>query len=140
MHKYIHQIEEWRQALFVGFFGPIGVSAIFYLYISLEYLHISVVEHGQEREDAVRLGETMTIVIWFLVICSIVDSTPTPFIESVINHCYRSSMASPSLSANSAFIFHARSLKPCPPMPNHPSRYSQGIRLASPMFDASVEV
>jgi len=77
MHQYIHQIEEWRQALFVGFFGPIGVSAVFYLYISLEYLRISVVEHGQEREDALRLAETMTIVIWFLVICSIVSRTPS---------------------------------------------------------------
>jgi NhaP-type Na+/H+ or K+/H+ antiporter len=31
MHKWIHQIEEARQAIFVGFFGPIGVSAVFYL-------------------------------------------------------------------------------------------------------------
>ena len=35
MHKKIHQIEEKRQALYVGFFGPIGVSAVFYrTYIS----------------------------------------------------------------------------------------------------------
>src|ERR1700759_2675129 len=27
IHKRIHQIQEWRQAVFVGFFGPIGVSA-----------------------------------------------------------------------------------------------------------------
>jgi NhaP-type Na+/H+ or K+/H+ antiporter len=74
MHKRIHQIEEWRQALFVGFFGPIGVSAIFYLYISLEYLRTSVEEHGHERADAERLGEIMNIVIWFLVVCSIVST------------------------------------------------------------------
>jgi hypothetical protein len=72
MHKKIHQIEEWRQALFVGFFGPIGVSAIFYLYVSLEYLQTNVDVDGQERADAERLGEVMTIVVWFLVICSIV--------------------------------------------------------------------
>jgi NhaP-type Na+/H+ or K+/H+ antiporter len=74
MHKKIHQIEEWRQALFVGFFGPIGVSAIFYLYVSLEYLRTSVQDHGHERADAKRLGETMNVVIWFLVICSVVCS------------------------------------------------------------------
>lgn len=34
MHKYIHQIEDIKQALFVGFFGPIGVGAIFYLYVA----------------------------------------------------------------------------------------------------------
>jgi len=56
----------------VGFFGPIGVSAIFYLYVSLEYLRINVLDHGHEREDAERLGEIMVVVIWFLVICSIV--------------------------------------------------------------------
>lgn len=73
MHKHIHQIEELKQAWFVGFFGPIGVSAIFYLYVSLEYLRTSVVDHGHEREDAIKLGEIMTVVIWFLVICSIVS-------------------------------------------------------------------
>lgn len=72
MHTRIHQIEEWRQAAFVGFFGPIGVSAIFYLYVSLEYLHLNVLEDGQEREDAKHLAEVMNVVIWFLVVCSIV--------------------------------------------------------------------
>lgn len=71
MHSKIRQIEEKRQALFVGFFGPIGVSAVFYLYISLEFLHEITVD-GVERKDAVRLGEVMTVVIWFLAICSIV--------------------------------------------------------------------
>jgi NhaP-type Na+/H+ or K+/H+ antiporter len=72
MHKYIHQIEEKRQAIFVGFFGPIGVSAIFYLYISIEFLEGMTVD-GVQRGDAKQLGETMTVVIWFLAICSIVS-------------------------------------------------------------------
>lgn len=71
MHSKIRQIEEKRQALFVGFFGPIGVSAVFYLYISLEFLHGITVD-DVERKDAVKLGEVMTVVIWFLAICSIV--------------------------------------------------------------------
>ena len=71
MHKKIRQIEETSQALFVGFFGPIGVGAIFYLYVSLHFLeHITV--DGEVRGDAKRLGEDMTVVIWFLAICSIV--------------------------------------------------------------------
>lgn len=73
MHKQIHQIEHLRHAWFVGFFGPIGVSAIFYLYVSLEYLRASVTDHGHEREDAIILGEIMNVVIWFLVICSVVS-------------------------------------------------------------------
>ncbi|KAF3483534.1 uncharacterized protein GIQ15_02858 [Arthroderma uncinatum] len=72
MHKYIHQIEEARQAAFVGFFGPIGVSAIFYLYVTLEYIRINITVDGEVREDAKRLADTMYIVVWFLTICSIV--------------------------------------------------------------------
>lgn len=73
MHKKIHQVEEKRQALYVGFFGPIGVSAIFYLYVSLEYLHTLKDENGEVRKDAEHLGEVMNVVIWFLCICSIVS-------------------------------------------------------------------
>ncbi|EKG11115.1 Cation/H+ exchanger [Macrophomina phaseolina MS6] len=76
MHKHIHQIEQLRQALFVGFFGPIGVSAIFYLYISIEFLSKVTTTNAdgstQQRIDAAHLQEVMRIVIWFLVICSIV--------------------------------------------------------------------
>jgi sodium/hydrogen antiporter len=71
MHWKIRQIEEVQQALFVGFFGPIGVSAVFYLYVSLEFLQ-TITSDGQVRDDAHRLGEIMMVVIWFLAICSIV--------------------------------------------------------------------
>jgi len=64
MHKLIHQIEDKRQAIFVGFFGPIGVSAIFYLYISLEFLEGIKVD-GVQRQDAEKLSEVMMVVIWF---------------------------------------------------------------------------
>ncbi|KKY24894.1 putative na h antiporter [Phaeomoniella chlamydospora] len=71
VRKKVTQIEHWQQALFVGFFGPIGVSAIFYLYVSIDFLeHITY--SGEQREDARVLQETMTVVVWFLVTCSIV--------------------------------------------------------------------
>jgi hypothetical protein len=72
MHWKIKQIEEKRQALFVGFFGPIGVSAVFYLYVSLEFLRDITTANGEVRPDAARLVEVMRVVIWFLAICSIV--------------------------------------------------------------------
>ncbi len=75
MHKFIHQIGEKRQAIFVGFFGPIGVSAVFYLYISLEFLE-TITVNGAQRGDAEKLSETMTVVVWFLAICSIVSAKP----------------------------------------------------------------
>ncbi|MCJ1477368.1 hypothetical protein MMC13_006039 [Lambiella insularis] len=71
IHRKISQIEAWNQALFVGFFGPIGVSAVFYLYISLEFLS-TIRVNGIVREDAARLQDVMTVIVWFLAICSIV--------------------------------------------------------------------
>ncbi|KIW99456.1 uncharacterized protein Z518_11195 [Rhinocladiella mackenziei CBS 650.93] len=71
IHKKIPQIEEFQQAAFVGFFGPIGVSAIFYLYVSLDFLRQITVDGGM-REDAARLEDVMKVVVWFLAICSIV--------------------------------------------------------------------
>jgi len=75
MHKYIPEIEHFQQAAFVGFFGPIGVSAIFYLYVSIDFLNAVTVDGtptGALREDARRLQDVMRVVIWFLAICSIV--------------------------------------------------------------------
>jgi sodium/hydrogen antiporter len=75
MHKYIPEIEHFQQAAFVGFFGPIGVSAIFYLYVSIDFLNAVTVDGtptGAVREDARHLQDVMRIIIWFLAICSIV--------------------------------------------------------------------
>ncbi|KAM4060558.1 sodium/hydrogen exchanger family protein [Hirsutella rhossiliensis] len=73
MHRWIHQIRQARQAIFVGFFGPIGVSAVFYLFISLEFIqeHLSNAD-GVPRSDVEHLGETIRVVVWFLVVCSII--------------------------------------------------------------------
>lgn len=72
MHKQISQIEEKRQALYVGFFGPIGVSAVFYLYVTLEFLRKLTVD-GEIRPDAHYLMEVVNVVVWFLVVCSVVS-------------------------------------------------------------------
>lgn len=74
MHKRIHQIEEWRQAFFVGFFGPMGVSAIFYLYTSREFLS-QITSQGQEPREVERLSEIFNVVVWFMVVCSVVCSS-----------------------------------------------------------------
>ena len=74
MHKYIHQIEQVSQALFVGFFGPMGVGAIFYLSVCRQFLLEEMIVDGEVRSDAARTAEVTYIVVWFLVICSIVSS------------------------------------------------------------------
>jgi len=72
LHRFIPQIEQKRQALFVGFFGPIGVSAIFYIHICEEYLAEILGPNGEQRADARQLGEAVEVIVWFMVICSIV--------------------------------------------------------------------
>lgn len=75
VRNYLPQIEHLRQAVFVGFFGPVGVSAIFYLYITLEFLDkLSPTGSAADnpRPDVARLGESVTVVVWFLAVCSIV--------------------------------------------------------------------
>ncbi|ODA80942.1 hypothetical protein RJ55_03902 [Drechmeria coniospora] len=74
MHKWIHQIERGRQAIFVGFFGPIGVSAVFYLFISLEFIQEHLTnEDGVPRSDVINLAETIRVVVWFLTLSSVVS-------------------------------------------------------------------
>lgn len=75
MHKYIHQIENKFQASFVGFFGPIGVGAAFYLSVSREFL-LEITVDGHVREDAKQVAEAVDIIVWFLIICSIVRCPP----------------------------------------------------------------
>ncbi|KAL6881830.1 Sodium/hydrogen exchanger family domain-containing protein [Trichoderma longibrachiatum] len=73
LHRWIHQITGTHQALFVGFFGPIGVSAVFYLFITLEFIEKYLSdEDGNPRGDVVHLGATVRIVVWFLAVCSVV--------------------------------------------------------------------
>jgi NhaP-type Na+/H+ or K+/H+ antiporter len=45
LHRYIRQIEEKRQAIFVGFFGPIGVSGESYATFNLTTLLITSYSH-----------------------------------------------------------------------------------------------
>ena len=73
LRRHVWQIEDMRQALFVGYFGPIGVSAIFYLHIGLEFLK-GATEAGVPLAAAEHLGEAMRVIVWFLVICSVVSS------------------------------------------------------------------
>lgn len=79
VHKRIPQIEHARQAVFVGFFGPVGVSAVFYLYITREFVGTLRGAGGEVRSDVAELPEAVLVVVWFLCICSVVRTdTPNP--------------------------------------------------------------
>lgn len=82
MHKYIHQIEQFSQAAFVGFFGPIGVGAIFYLSVCRQFLLEEMMVDGEVRDDAKKTADAAYLVVWFLVICSIVSFSPSSSFSS----------------------------------------------------------
>ena len=69
----ISEIENFRQAVFVGIFGPIGVSAIFYLFVGLDFLE-SIVrdENGVASADIQLLQGSLRLAVWFLVVSSVV--------------------------------------------------------------------
>ncbi|KAK7943987.1 Sodium/hydrogen exchanger family-domain-containing protein [Apiospora aurea] len=71
LHQWIRQIEDIRQAIFMGFFGPVGVSGIFYLFITLEFIK-TLDQDGKTRPDVEHLSEITTVIVWFIAICSVV--------------------------------------------------------------------
>jgi hypothetical protein len=58
----------------MGFFGPIGCSAIFYLYVTVDFIKTLNPENGDTpRDDVADLEETVNVIVWFMVIVSVVS-------------------------------------------------------------------
>ncbi|KAL8841790.1 MAG: hypothetical protein Q9170_000823 [Blastenia crenularia] len=112
LHWKIWQIQDIRQMLFAGYFGPIGVSAIFYLFISVDFLeHVTV--DGEVREDAARLQDVIRVIVWFLVMCSIVGHGLSVPLGKVGYHLPR------TLSGNVGTRADEDPEEPSPPEPFH---------------------
>ena len=85
LYRFIPQIDSLKHAAFVGFFGPIGVSAIFNLGLVLEFfrrydLGVEGDESGEVargekdgRATFLRMEEQLRVVVWFVVMSSIVS-------------------------------------------------------------------
>ncbi|KAI0187877.1 Sodium/hydrogen exchanger family-domain-containing protein [Xylaria flabelliformis] len=72
-HRKIHQIEGIRHAIFMGFFGPIGCSAIFYLYVTNDFIDTLNPGGGDEpRSDVANIKEAVSVIVWFMVVVSVV--------------------------------------------------------------------
>ncbi|KAK9325005.1 Sodium/hydrogen exchanger family-domain-containing protein [Lipomyces orientalis] len=67
MYKAIPTIATFREAIFAGYFGPIGVGAIFYLLVLLETLATYA-----QTERVVYIAQTAPPVIYFLMVTSVV--------------------------------------------------------------------
>ncbi|KAK9390013.1 Cation/H+ exchanger [Lipomyces mesembrius] len=66
MYKAIPRIETFREAIFTGFFGPIGVGAIFYLSVLLETLGTFT-----QTEQVAYIEKVAPLVIYFSMVSSV---------------------------------------------------------------------
>ncbi|KAH8919727.1 hypothetical protein BT69DRAFT_1246115 [Atractiella rhizophila] len=60
--KLIKELTVFKETAFLGFFGPVGVSAIYYVEVALEVL----------PEDRHLLRATIRPIVWFIVLSSVV--------------------------------------------------------------------
>ncbi|KAF2679220.1 hypothetical protein K458DRAFT_375365 [Lentithecium fluviatile CBS 122367] len=72
LRNHIPQIQNIRHALIMGFFGPIGVSAIFYLYVTREFLARVQQENPDREQEIGKLADVCLVAVWFLVVSSVV--------------------------------------------------------------------
>ena len=72
LYKFLPQIADLQHALFVGFFGPIGVSAVFNLGIVLEFFKELDLDESEETAFAI-MEEQVRVVVWFMVMASVVS-------------------------------------------------------------------
>lgn len=69
-YKFLAPVQDLKFASIMGYFGPIGVSAIFYVYETLTFLED---EFGGSSPEALRLGRITRVVVWFMVVFSVVS-------------------------------------------------------------------
>lgn len=76
LHFLLPEVEGTRNALYMGYFGPVGVSALFYLYEALEFLNTDINAFDPEGEAWIQqLRQLLVTVVWFMVIFSTVSDT-----------------------------------------------------------------
>ncbi|KAK9773978.1 putative Sodium/hydrogen exchanger family protein [Seiridium cardinale] len=61
-------VKDWKEAIFMGYFGPIGVGAIYYL----EHTQLLFLAQGKLNQDEQDLLLALTPVVYFLALFSIV--------------------------------------------------------------------
>ncbi|KAN0062189.1 hypothetical protein ACQY0O_005368 [Thecaphora frezii] len=70
MWKWIPDIKTFREAVFSGHFGPMGVGAIFIATLGRTLMPEEVPEHPETAEDV--LANVIQPIVYFFVLCSIV--------------------------------------------------------------------
>ncbi|KAL1929677.1 hypothetical protein VTP01DRAFT_1815 [Rhizomucor pusillus] len=100
-YKWIPALNNWRQALFTGWFGPIGVGAIFYYTVAIENLETDG-PHAHARA-------VVEPIVYFMVLASvIVHGITVPLFH--IGTFTKRTLTKSSLSANSITFRNSQEL------------------------------
>jgi len=67
LYRWIPDIKTFREAVFSGHFGPIGVGAVFISTLAVQVLHHA----GAESDEIHMVEETIQPIVAFMVLCSI---------------------------------------------------------------------
>ncbi|ORE13353.1 Sodium/hydrogen exchanger [Rhizopus microsporus] len=95
LYHYIPGISNWRQAIFMGWFGPIGVGALFYYTIAME----------ENMNDNVRT--LMEPIIYFMILSSVVIhgiTIPLFYLGTIASKTITSTL-SHTISQNNGKVF-----------------------------------
>ncbi|KAF9465385.1 Sodium/hydrogen exchanger family-domain-containing protein [Collybia nuda] len=68
LYKWIPDVKTFREAIFSGHFGPIGIGAIFISTLASEVIHKDKHQHSHQVE---LLNDTIQPIVAFMVLCSI---------------------------------------------------------------------
>ncbi|GLB38785.1 putative sodium/hydrogen exchanger family protein [Lyophyllum shimeji] len=68
LYRWIPDIKTFREAIFAGHFGPIGIGAVFISTLANEVIHKDKHPHNQQ---IVLLSESIQPIVAFMVLCSI---------------------------------------------------------------------
>ncbi|KAH8705012.1 Sodium/hydrogen exchanger family-domain-containing protein [Talaromyces proteolyticus] len=75
---------DWKEALFMGYFGPIGIGSVCYV----EYAKNLFPSPGQSDEEINNLTEVMVPVVYWLVFFSIiVHGLSVPVLQAIYKYC-----------------------------------------------------
>ncbi|KZV73094.1 hypothetical protein PENSPDRAFT_318780 [Peniophora sp. CONT] len=97
LYRWIPEIRSWREALFTGHFGPMGVGAIFVSTLAI----IKLEESSAKTEQTEVLIQTIHPIVTFVVLCSIiVHGLSIPFFSFGKNVRVRTVSLSRTLTAN----------------------------------------
>lgn len=82
LQKFLQPVHSSKYALLMGHFGPIGVSAIFYLSELILFLREEVEPDSGSSEEVSRLVQLAQVIVWFMLTSSVVSSAvaQSPFV------------------------------------------------------------